>query len=594
MKTKYTLYSLALAAASLTACSESSFLDTPPQGVISEAVLNSSDGVNLLINAAYAALMGPSPQDNSVWLTPTSNWSYGEVRSDNAYKGGGGTGDCYDIHRLEDYTVDATNGNLDGKWFQLYVSVKRCNSALRVLNDCTAEQVPNLEILKAEMKALRAHFYFELSRMFNQIVWIEEDVAEADYSTIPNNQYTRDQILQKIATDLENAANVLPATQSELGRVNKYMAKAYAAKVYLYKAYQQNEADHSVTGVNASDMQKVITLTDEVITSNKYDLLDDFQKLDLVQYENGKESVWAIQYSMNDGSGSAGRVNWSNLLNAPQGPYSGDGFFLPSQDLINAYQTDANGLPLLDGSFQGKNFDVIVEKDGEFTNTQCDHTVDPRLDFIIGRPNVTWKTYETTPCLASWVRNRGDYGFHCSKRFFVSPESPDMFNGWPWGASQLNWQIIRYADVLLWKAEALIETDQQELARPLINQIRRRAKNSEYVKAFPGQGPNYNGYAANYKIEEYPAAGWTQDYARQALRFETRLETAMEGERMYDLVRWGIAEQTMNKYFAAEKDARIYYKTSKFQKGRDEYYPISTNQYKFSNNTYVQNPGYSF
>ena len=593
MKLKYITSALMISAA-MVSCNESEFLDTPPQGVISESVLYSSEGVGLLINSAYAALMGPEPQDWSVWLYPMTNWSFGEVRSDNAYKGGGGTGDVGDVHRMEVYTVDATNGILDGKWYHLYTSVKRCNSALRVLNECTEAQVSDLEIRKAEMKAVRAYFYFELSRLFNQIVWIEEDVEEQDYATIPNNEFTRDQILQKIATDLENAANVLPEKQTEIGRVNKYMAKALAAKAYLYKAYQQNATTHAVESVNAADMTKVVSLCDEIINSGKYGLLEDFQQLDLLAYENGKESVWAVQYSMNDGSASAGRVNWSNLLNAPQGPYSGDGFFLPSQDLINAFKTDANGLPLLDGSFQNENYDEIVFEDGKPVNTNIDSNVDPRLDFIVGRPNVRWKTYENTPCLDTWVRDRGSYGYHCSKRFFVSPESSDMFNGWPWGASGLNWQIIRYADILLWKAEALIELGRQDEARPLINQIRNRAKNSEYVTAFPSQGPNFGGYAAKYKIEEYPAAGWTQDYARKALQFETRLETAMEGERFFDLVRWGIAADTMNKYFSKEKAHRVYYIDAKFQSGKDEYYPISTNQYKFSNNTYVQNPGYSF
>ena len=224
-------------------------------------------------------------------------------------------------------------------------------------------------------------------------------------------------------------------------------------------------------------------------------------------------------------------------------------------------------------------------------NTQVDGTVDPRLDFVVGRPNITWKTYADAPCQNFWGRNQGDYGYHCTKRFFVSPESSDMYNGWPWGASGLNWQIIRYAHVLLWKAEALIELGDAaglEEARTIINRIRRRAMQSEYVKDF--NDPTKD--AANYLIGEYPATGWTQDYARQALRFESRLECAMEGERFFDLVRWGIASDVMNAYLDVERTKRAYYSTAKFTAGRDEYLPIPLAQYNFSNGLYVQNPGY--
>jgi hypothetical protein len=335
-------------------------------------------------------------------------------------------------------------------------------------------------------------------------------------------------------------------------------------------------------------MNQVVALCDQVINSGKYGLMNNFQDLDKVSTgDNCKEGVFQVQYSMNDGSGSAGRINWSNLLNAPQGPYSGDGFFLPSQDLIDAFQTDANGLPLFN-SYYTNHYDVYDGATGLCKNT--DANVDPRLDYIVGRPNVTWKTYATSPCKNTWVRDQGTYGQHCCKRFFVSPESSEMYKGWPWGASALNWNIIRYSDILLWKAEALIESNTNlDTARELINTVRQRAANSEYwVKDFNDKSK----FASNYKIGLYPAAGWTQEYARQALRFEMRIETAMEGERFFDLVRWGIASTTMNNYYSREKATRTYYKESKFTEGRDEYFPISVTQYNLSNGAYTQNPGY--
>ncbi len=569
-------------------CNEDNFLDNEPQGTLTDDVIQQGKQVSLLTNAAYSALMGPNPQDWSVWIYPVTNWSYGSVRADDAYKGGGGTGDVSDIHRMEIEDLDATNGNVDSKWYHLYTSVQRCNSALRMLNSMTDDELSDRQVQIAEMKVLRAHFYFELSRLFNHIVYFDENYT-GNISALSNTEFTRDQILGKIADDLEAAAKVLSETQSEVGRINKYIATAYAAKVNLYRAYQQDEQTHKVVSIDKTLLQKVVDECDVLINSGRYGLLDNFQDLDKVSTgDNSKEAIFQVQYSMDDGSNSAGRVDWSNLLNAPQGPYSGDGFFLPSQDLIDAYQTDDNGLPEFD-SYYKQHFDEWDASQGKTINTT--HNVDPRVDFVVGRPNVTWKTYTKSPYENTWVRDQATYGQHSTKRFFVSPESDEMFKGWPWGASALNWNIIRYADILLWKAEALIEMNQNlDVARQLINQVRHRAANKAYwVKDFNDNTK----YAANYKIAEYPAAGWTQDYARKALRYETRLETAMEGERFFDLVRWGVAAETMNAYYSREKSLRSYYNNAQFTAGKNEYLPISITQYNLSNGAYTQNPGYA-
>ena len=562
-------------------CNEDSFLDVRPQGTLSNSNLSTPEGVELLYNSAYAALKNVT-RDCST--TPITNWSYGEVRSDNAYKGGNDTNDVGEINRMETFNVDATLGNIDVKWYQMYCCLQRANEALKTLNTFREDEVSELEIKKAEMRVLRAYFYFDLSRLYNRIPYFDENVPVDDYTRISNVEFSRDEILDKIATDLLNAAQVLPEKQSSVGRVNRYVAYALAAKVRLYQAYEQDPQTHKVMNINKSRLQEVVDLCSRL--EGKYDLLDDFQQLDLIAYENGRESVFAVQYSMNDGSDGAGNINWSNLLIAPKGPYNGDGFFVPSQNLVNAYQTDDKGLPLFD-SFNQTDYDKM--ENGVYT---CKDThVDPRLDFVVGRPGIRWKTYTVSPCQANWVRNQGDYGFHVSKRFLVSPETSDMFQGWPWGASGLNWQIIRYAHVLLWKAEALVElgnADGLEEARLLVNRIRRRAKNSAYVKDF--QHPERD--AASYLINEYPSEGWTQEYARKAVRFEMRLETAMEGERFFDLVRWGVAADVMNAYIAKEKEKRVYYSVAHFTAGKDEYLPISDDQYNFSGGLYKQNPGY--
>ena len=583
MKLKNILASLCVVMT--TGCSDN-FLENPPQGSLSDGVMNSPEAIELLVNAAYASLYGMTNEQGDPCMRPTTNWSYGEVRADNAYKGGGGEGDVWDVHAMETFQMQSNNGNLDGKWFNLYSLISRCNSALRVLKAADPNEYKDRDMRIAEVKVIRAHHYFELVRLFNKVPYIDEDLKVSEYVDVPNDQFTRKEHLARIAGDLLDAAEDLPEKQDEVGRINRNIALAYAAKVKLYEAYEQDEQTHAVTGVNRQLLREVVDLIDQV---KGYDLLTDFQQLDMIAYENGPESVFSVQYSMNDGSSDGGRINWSNLLNSPGGnsPYHGDGFFLPSQDLINAYQTDENGLPVFD--YQSRpDYGVVEFIDETHQNlSNTEPTVDPRLDFVVGRPTITYKTYRETPC-QSWVRDRGVYGHNCAKRFWVSPESPDMIKGWPWGASELNWQIIRYADLLLYKAEALIELGEElETARQLINRVRQRAMDSEYVKDF--NNPEKD--AANYKIGLYPAEGWTQDYARQALRTEMRLEKALEGERFFDLVRWGIAQDVMTRYFEAEKDQRVYYQVAKFDAG-EEYFPIPVAQYNFSLGRYTQNYGY--
>lgn len=577
----------ALVCLTFTACSDD-FLENKPQGPLSEGNMNNPQAVDLLVSGAYATFGCRYADSNDPHWYPVTNWSYGEVRADNAYKGGGGETDAWEIHDMETAKIQPNNGFLDGKWFNVYCGISRCNSAIRALNKVDENLIPEKNIRIAEVKVIRSHWYFELVRLFNRIPYMDINLPENEYQSVRNDEFTREQHLARIAGELLEAAEVLPETQTEIGRVNRRIALAYAAKVKLYQAYEQDPQTNAVININKSLLQEVVNLIDQV---QGYDLLADFQQLDLLEYENGPESVFAIQFSKDDGSSGVGRINWSMLLNSMTGPgcpWQGDGFFLPSQDLINAYQTDENGLPLFDYQNRPDYGNVVFDSNGGYTLGNVDGNVDPRLDFVIGRPTIRYKTYSERPC-GLWVRNSDTYGYNNTKRFWLSPESPDATQGWPWGASALNWQLIRYADLLLYKAEALIEIGGSGLeeARTLINRVRTRAMNSDYVKDFYDQTKD----AANYKIGLYPASVWNQDYARQALRTEMRLEKAMEGERFFDLVRWGIAKETMNNYFAAEKDNRIYYQNASFETG-EEYFPVPVAQYNFSGGIYVQNPGY--
>lgn len=577
----------ALISISFSACSDD-FLENKPQGTLSEGNMNDPQAVDLLVTSVYATFGCRYADSNDPHWFPVTNWSYGEVRADNAYKGGGGETDAWEIHDMETSKIQPNNGFLDGKWFNVYCGISRCNSAIRALNKIDESINKDKNVRIAEVRVIRDHWYFELVRLFNRIPYMDIDLPENDYTKVRNDEFTREQHLARIAADLLEAADALPDTQSDAGRINRRAALAYAAKVKLYQAYEQNPQTNAVVNINKALLQEVVDIIDKI---QGYDLLADFQQLDLLEYENGPESVLAVQFSKNDGTADGGRINWSMLLNSMTGPgcpWQGDGFFLPSQDLINAYQTDADGLPVFDYQSKPDYGCVKFDNEGNYSLDNVEGNVDPRLDFVIGRPTITYKTFTERPC-GLWVRNSDVYGYNNCKRFWLSPESPDANHGWPWGASALNWQIIRYADLLLYKAEALIELGGGNLAeaRELINRVRSRAQNSSYVKDFynPSQP------AANYKIGLYPEAGWTQDYARKALRTEMRLEKAMEGERFFDLVRWGIAKETMNNFFAAEQDNRIYYQNASFETG-EEYFPIPVAQYNFSGGIYVQNPGY--
>ena len=577
----------ALISISFSACSDD-FLENKPQGTLSEGNMNDPQAVDLLVTSVYATFGCRYADSNDPHWFPVTNWSYGEVRADNAYKGGGGETDAWEIHDMETSKIQPNNGFLDGKWFNVYCGISRCNSAIRALNKIDESVNKDKNVRIAEVRVIRDHWYFELVRLFNRIPYMDIDLPENDYTKVRNDEFTREQHLARIAADLLEAADALPDTQSDAGRINRRAALAYAAKVKLYQAYEQNPQTNAVVNINKSLLQEVVDIIDKI---QGYDLLADFQQLDLLEYENGPESVLAVQFSKNDGTADGGRINWSMLLNSMTGPgcpWQGDGFFLPSQDLINAYQTDADGLPVFDYQSKPDYGCVKFDNEGNYSLDNVEGNVDPRLDFVIGRPTITYKTFTERPC-GLWVRNSDVYGYNNCKRFWLSPESPDANHGWPWGASALNWQIIRYADLLLYKAEALIELGGGNLAeaRELINRVRSRARNSSYVKDFY----NPSQTAANYKIGLYPEAGWTQDYARKALRTEMRLEKAMEGERFFDLVRWGIAKETMNNFFAAEQDNRIYYQNASFETG-EEYFPIPVAQYNFSGGIYVQNPGY--
>lgn len=545
-------------------------LDYTPKGVLSSSDLTSPTAVEGLVTAAYAAI------GNGDMIGPIySNWVYGSVRSDDAYKGGGGTGDVGEIDAIEHYNLvtPSINAFVTRTWQNLFKSISRCNVALRAVNSLSEASYPNKKTRLAELRFLRAHSYFTMKLLYKNIPIFDENASAEEILKVSNN-LSNEESWNKIAADFQFAIDNLPSSQPELGRANKVAAQAYLAKLRLYQAYEQNE-NHQVVNINKTRLQEVVTLTQAVISSGKYSLNKDIADNFLAETENGSESIFAIQFTINDGT-TSGRLNFEDGLNYPHGApqYGCCGFHAPSQNLVNAHATDENGLPKFD-TFNDSNIDLTTA------------TVDPRLDHTVGIDGHPYKYDNTKPFSNSWVRDAGVYGNFHSMRAQQLASSSSYFKLGPFMGTAKNYDILRYDDILLMQAEAYIELGQQASALPLINMVRKRAAESTgRLKKADGT------FASKYLVKEYTTTGWTQAYARKALQWERRMEFATEGPRFFDLVRWGIAEPTLNAYINKEKTRRTFLNTAKFTAGRDEYLPIPQAEITFTNGLYKQNPGY--
>jgi hypothetical protein len=571
MKSIQTLISAAALCLTLSSCQD--FLGYDPKGTIAGEQLDTPENVEGLVTAAYASL------GNAHWIAPyTSLWPYGDVRADDAYKGGGGTGDIFEYNSIEQFVFVQPNfGPVDNMWYRLYVGISRANQALRRLEALPEGELAARTVRQAEMRFIRGHFYFVLKILFDQVPYIDETVPEEEYEQISNVDLSDAELWERIAADFRFAVDNLPVDQPEKGRADRHAATAYLAKVQLYRSYAQDDR-HQVTGIDQTLLQQVVALTDEVIASGRYGLTLDFGDNFLWETEDNMEVVFAIEMSRDDGTPN-GRVDMGNGLNYHMGPGYGCCWFkIPSQNLINAFQTDAAGLP----SFNTYNGSSLTDSIDYWTNT-----VDPRLDHTVGIESHPFKYDPNYIFQASWARTPQVYGAHSSMKELQHPNSPSLRAVGPFWASSKDWTVIRYADVLLWKAEALIELGRHAEALPLINGIRERAANSTArLKYADGSA------VANYRTQPYPANLWTQSFAREALRWERRLELALEGHRFFDLVRWGVAEQTLNAYLEVEKTRHDYLRNAQFTAGRDEYLPIPQQQIDFSEGRYQQNPGY--
>lgn len=575
MKTIYKCFLAFMAVASLSSCD--SFLEKQiPQGTLSDEQVKNPAYVDNMVTSAYAVFTTAEDINSSF-----SMWNY-DVRSDDAYKGGSSTNDGDVFHQIEvGQGILPTNWNLNDMWVRIYNALSRVNTAIAVVESCDESYSLKGERL-AEMKFLRAYAHFMAKRLYKNIPFVmRTDLTYDEYNTLSNREYTNDEGWALIARDLEEAYAVLPVKQADKGRPTKAACAAFLAKVYLYKAYRQDDASsNQVTSVDADDLKKVIQYTDPAIYAAggyglEKDIHNNFRPED--QYENGCESLWAIQYSRNDGS-TYGNLNWSYGLITPNIPDVTDGgcdFYKPSQNLVNAFRTDADGLPLID-TFNQKNYDKATDN------------ADPRLFLTVGMTGLPYMFNKDfiMDQSSAWSRSGGLYGYNVTLKQNVDPAliGSYLIRGSFW-ASPMNRIVFRYADVILERAEAEAQLGNASEAVRLVNEIRTRAAGStQMIADYP------NRYGVKLYCKNYTGS-YSKDEALRIVKMERRLELAMESERFFDLVRWGEASKVLNDYFAAEKERVTFLSDAVFTANKNEYLPIPHSQISSSNGHYTQNIG---
>ena len=611
------------------ACSKS-FLDNQPNGSLNQPVLSNQKGVEALLIGAYSMLDGYENADGiGGWESAADNWVYGSICGGDAHKGSDGA-DQSPIITIEQHNPSPSNGYFNVKWKAVYEGVTRANLVIKTLALATDVSEADSTRITAEARFLRAHFHFEARKMWNLVPFISDSATDL---TVPNPNVLiandRD-IFPDIEADLQFAYQNLPATQNAVGRVNKWAAGAMLGKCFMFeKKYDQAKTVLLDVYNNGTTSLGV-----------KYALMPHFGDNFNPATQNGSESVFAVQSSVNDGAGAA-NANFGDVLNMPYGgPWDCCGFFVPSQDLVNSYKTDpVTGLPDLD------NFDANpvksdqgLKSDAHFT--PYDGTLDPRLDWTVGRRGVSYLDWGPHPGYA-WMRDQAYSGpYSPIKDAYYKQQKGTLTDGNFWASTVTanNVNLIRFSDVILWLAECEVEIGDLNQARMYVNEVRNRMKNHpdgwvnndnniysaqkvvgseaamladtaasalDYVVRTDTHSTfvllsgnsktlsNWQEYKTpNYKISTYDVPWADQTTARKAVHYERKLELAMEGHRFFDLVRWGEANETLNKYLTYESTLRTYLSGSKFTTGKDEYYPIPQRQIDLENGVLKQNPGY--
>lgn len=616
MKKSFFILGVSALAAGMTlfSCSKS-YLDKPPYGALPLDLIATPEGTRGFLIGAYAALDGQAANVAAIggggpWEAAPSNWIYGSVAGGDAHKGSNSI-DQPPINQIMGGVFDPTNGFFNTKWKAIYDGITRCNTTLKSLSQTVGLESAEATSIKAEARFLRAHYYFELKKMFKRIPWIDE--------TTTDFQQPADDSWSHIEDDLKFAADSLTdlGFNGDAGRANKWAAKAYLGKVYMY---EKNYA--------AAKAQFDVVITQGVTATGLHYSLDNvnFQDNFNPAKKNNAETVFDIQMTANNGTNQITHANQGDMLNFPyNSPFGCCGFYQPSQDLVNSYLVDdVKGLPLNDNNATVVKSDMKIESGTVFSvDTK---TVDPRLDWTVGRRGVPYLDWGPHPG-ANWIRQQDYAGPYAPKKNVYYKGTQSLYydaHSWAPG-SAINIHIIRFADVLLLAAEAEIEAGSLIQATKYINLVRERANrpagfvsindNVAFAKATTNSPAEFATASANvkmasgdwvvrkdigetwvvltadasghpltwnaYKLPTYKAGDYAtftdQASARTAVRLERKLEFGMEGQRYFDLVRWGIAPAVMNAYYKYEGAITTDLVGANFV-ARDTAYPIPQRQ----------------
>ncbi|MEI9919071.1 MAG: RagB/SusD family nutrient uptake outer membrane protein [Bacteroidota bacterium] len=609
---KKTLHKILLCVLVLSASCSDDYLTVPAKGSLSTTQLLNQSGVESLLIGAYSALKanGVSSSTAGAWAGNATNWVFGSVCGQETFKGGI-PGEQFDINPLSTFTASATNSYLIAKWGSVYDGINRCNLVLKTLAQVPDGMISdaNIERITGEAKFLRAFFHLEAYKVFHNIPYVDETVTNFN---LPNT----DDALSKIIADFDAAYKSLPEVMPAAGRANKWAAYAFKGKCMLYQE-KYGEALLIFKDVIASG---------KTAGGNKYSLLPKFRDCFDASHDNNAESVFAINSSVNDGSGGA-NADAELALNYPYGgnPYvTCCGFNNPSLDLANSYRLDLNGLPILDGSFNStanELSDITWLKDRSATSVARDvDPLDPRCDWTLGRtgvPFLDWGVYNTP----AWVRSLSDGGPYTPKKYNALGSTFGTLtdkSSTTAGYEAVNMYLMRFADVLLMAAECEVEAGTLSSAMDYVNLVRSRQLNEDsWVKiSSDASKTDWQAYidpsvastpAGNYTIALYGTNGDvtfnTKATARKAVHMERKLELALEGHRFFDLVRWGeVFTTNANGNDDCLESAYLYNvslagsaslgTTFQFKTGKSEQWPIPQNQVDLSQGVLKQNPGY--
>jgi hypothetical protein len=560
-----------------------------PQGTLNETTLQNLTGIEGSLVATYRALDWNGAVGGG-WGNSASNWAFGSVPSDDAYKGSEAT-DQPAVDDLERYQWGTAGANdyLNDKWRGAYEGVVRANATLGLLDGVVTARPTEIPAavansIRGEAILLRAHYHFEAYRMWGNVPYYR--VADRDFRKANSPAA---EVVQNLLVDLDSAIALLPAAprNGNVGRVSQWTAKAYKGRVLAY----------------AAQWPAALTTLREVQASGVYDLEESFDRVwtGFSEFSNKKETILAYQASANDGEPNGNNANYGERLNFPHSgsPFGCCGFHQPSQNLVNFYSVDASGLPLALSAPAAWN----TRNDNLTASASASLALDPRLDWTVGRDGVPYKDWG--PHAPSWIRAPTYGGPYSGKKIAYEKASGAASTvGWaPAQLSSANIHLFRYADLLLLLAEAEVEAGSLENARTIVNGVRTRAGvrvqgpgTDRATLAVPINSPSITW--ARYQVGTYPASAFAgQAAARERVRAERRLELALEGQRFFDLRRWSTAAEVLNAYVAVERTRRpLSLTAAATYEARHRYFPIPQIQIDLSKQggkeTLTQNTGW--